>query len=92
MAAVPAERRVRALAAAAVALALAAGCAGSGYSYHANKDEKLYFKLPDSWTVYDTDQRVFEFKRVAYDIDSAAQKIFGAKLERNFGNRLFIGV
>ncbi|HEX8953897.1 MAG TPA: metallophosphoesterase, partial [Polyangia bacterium] len=30
--------------------------------------------------------------RVAYDIDSAAQKIFGAKLERNFGNRLFIGV
>jgi predicted phosphodiesterase len=45
-----------------------------------------------SYTVYDTDQRVFEFKRVAYDIDSAAQKIFGAKLERNFGNRLFIGV
>ena len=45
-----------------------------------------------SYTVYDSDQRVFEFKRVAYDIDSAAQKIFGAKLERNFGNRLFIGV
>jgi len=45
-----------------------------------------------SYTIYDTDQRVFEFKRVAYDIDSAAQKIFGAKLERNFGNRLFIGV
>ena len=42
--------------------------------------------------IYDTDERVFEFKRVAYDIDSAAQKIFGAKLERNFGNRLFIGV
>ena len=38
------------------------------------------------------DARIFEFKRVAYDIDSAAQKIFGAKLERNFGNRLFIGV
>ena len=35
---------------------------------------------------------MFEFKRVAYDIDSAAQKIFAAKLERNFGNRLFIGV
>jgi diadenosine tetraphosphatase ApaH/serine/threonine PP2A family protein phosphatase len=45
-----------------------------------------------SYTIYDTEQRVFEFKRVAYDIDSAAQKIFGAKLERNFGNRLFIGV
>jgi diadenosine tetraphosphatase ApaH/serine/threonine PP2A family protein phosphatase len=45
-----------------------------------------------SYTVYDSDARVFEFKRVAYDIDAAAQKIFSAKLERNFGNRLFIGV
>ena len=45
-----------------------------------------------SYTIYDSAQRMFEFKRVAYDIDSAAQKIFGAKLERNFGNRLFIGV
>jgi predicted phosphodiesterase len=45
-----------------------------------------------SYTIYDDEKRVFEFKRVAYDIDSAAQKIFNAKLERNFGNRLFIGV
>jgi predicted phosphodiesterase len=45
-----------------------------------------------SYTVYDSKERVFEFKRVAYDIDAAAQKIFSAKLERNFGNRLFIGV
>ena len=45
-----------------------------------------------SYTIYDSEKRVFEFKRVAYDIDSAAQKIFSAKLERNFGNRLFIGV
>ncbi len=45
-----------------------------------------------SYTLYDSDARVFEFKRVAYDIDAAAQKIFSAKLERNFGNRLFIGV
>jgi len=45
-----------------------------------------------SFTIYDSDERVFEFKRVAYDIDSAAQKIFGATLERNFGNPLFIGV
>jgi predicted phosphodiesterase len=45
-----------------------------------------------SYTIYDTDKRVFEYKRVAYDIDAAAQKIFSAKLERNFGNRLFIGV
>jgi hypothetical protein len=26
------------------------------------------------------------------DIDGAAQKIFAADLERNFGNRLFLGV
>ena len=46
-----------------------------------------------SYTIYDTAETTFEFKRVAYDIESAAQKIFeNAKLERNFGNRLFIGV
>jgi len=45
-----------------------------------------------SYTVYDTENRSFEFKRVEYDIDSAATKIFEAKLERNFGHRLFIGV
>ncbi len=45
-----------------------------------------------SFTIYDDEQRVFEFKRVGYDIQSAAQKIFASRLERNFGNRLFIGV
>ncbi len=45
-----------------------------------------------SYTIYDTEERTFEFKRVAYDIDTAAQKIFDAELERNFGNRLFLGV
>jgi len=45
-----------------------------------------------SYTIYDDEARIFEFKRVAYDIQSAAQKIFASKLERNFGNRLFIGV
>jgi diadenosine tetraphosphatase ApaH/serine/threonine PP2A family protein phosphatase len=45
-----------------------------------------------SYTVYDTEEKVFEFKRVAYDIESAAKKIFDADLERNFGNRLFLGV
>jgi diadenosine tetraphosphatase ApaH/serine/threonine PP2A family protein phosphatase len=45
-----------------------------------------------SYTVYDDEARLFEFRRVNYDIDAAAQKIFSAKLERNFGNRLFIGV
>src|SRR5207247_2630487 len=45
-----------------------------------------------SYVTYDSATRVFEFKRVAYDVESAARKIFETKLERNFGNRLFIGV
>ena len=45
-----------------------------------------------SYTIYDTEEKTFEFKRVAYDIDTAAQKIFASDLERNFGNRLFLGV
>lgn len=45
-----------------------------------------------SYTVYDTETREFTFKRVEYDIEKAAAKIFDARLERNFGNRLFIGV
>jgi diadenosine tetraphosphatase ApaH/serine/threonine PP2A family protein phosphatase len=45
-----------------------------------------------SYTVYDTETREFVFKRVEYDIEKSASKIFAAKLERNFGNRLFIGV
>lgn len=45
-----------------------------------------------SYTIYDSDEKSFEFKRIAYDIDSAAQKIFDSDLERNFGNRLFLGV
>jgi predicted phosphodiesterase len=45
-----------------------------------------------SYTVFDTDSRTFQFKRVEYDIETAANRIFTAGLERNFGNRLFIGV
>ena len=45
-----------------------------------------------SYTIYDTDERTFEFRRVSYDIDGAAQKILGSQLERNFANRLFLGV
>jgi predicted phosphodiesterase len=45
-----------------------------------------------SYVTYDTKTREFCFKRVEYDIESAAQKIFDARLERNFGHRLFIGV
>jgi diadenosine tetraphosphatase ApaH/serine/threonine PP2A family protein phosphatase len=45
-----------------------------------------------SYTVYDTDAKRFEFKRVEYDIESAADKVLRARLERNFAHRLFIGV
>lgn len=45
-----------------------------------------------SYTIYDSDKRELEFKRVEYDIESAAMKIFEGELERNFGHRLFIGV
>ena len=44
------------------------------------------------YTIFDTDSREFFFKRVEYDIEKSASKIFEANLERNFGNRLFIGV
>ncbi|MFW5926098.1 MAG: metallophosphoesterase family protein [Myxococcota bacterium] len=45
-----------------------------------------------SFTVFDTDAMEFEFKRVEYDIESAAAKIFDSDLEKNFAHRLFIGV
>lgn len=45
-----------------------------------------------SYTVFDTEARRFEFKRIEYDVEAAAAKIFQSKLERNFGHRLFIGV
>ena len=45
-----------------------------------------------SYCIYDSEKRWFEFKRVSYDIEAAANKIFATHLERNFGNRLFIGV
>jgi hypothetical protein len=42
--------------------------------------------------LYDDVSRVFEFKRVEYDIKASAEKIFASSLEPNFGHRLFIGV
>lgn len=44
------------------------------------------------FVTYDTEERVVEFHRVAYDIETAAQKIFDADLALNFGKRLFLGV
>lgn len=45
-----------------------------------------------SYTVYDSDKKRFEFKRVEYDIELAADKVLRHRLERNFAHRLFIGV
>jgi diadenosine tetraphosphatase ApaH/serine/threonine PP2A family protein phosphatase len=45
-----------------------------------------------SFTVFDSETRAFQFKRVEYDIEAAAEKVMRAKLERNFAHRLFIGV
>jgi predicted phosphodiesterase len=45
-----------------------------------------------SFTVYDSTRKRFEFKRIEYDIETAADKVLRAKLERNFAHRLFIGV
>ena len=45
-----------------------------------------------SYTTFDTKTRELDFKRVEYDIEAAAMKIFEGDLERNFGHRLFIGV
>jgi diadenosine tetraphosphatase ApaH/serine/threonine PP2A family protein phosphatase len=45
-----------------------------------------------SFTVYDTAKKRFEFKRIEYDIETAADKVLRARLEPNFAHRLFIGV
>jgi predicted phosphodiesterase len=45
-----------------------------------------------SYTVFDTEKKRFEFKRVEYDIELAADKVLRSRLERNFAHRLFIGV
>ena len=42
--------------------------------------------------VFDTIERVVEYYRVSYDIETAARKIFEADLAANFGKRLFLGV
>ena len=44
------------------------------------------------YVLYDDEAREVTFVRVSYDIDAAAKKIFSTTLERNFGNRLFLGV
>ena len=45
-----------------------------------------------SYILFDTEKRLFEFRRVDYDVKTSAEKIFATDLEPNFGHRLFIGV
>jgi diadenosine tetraphosphatase ApaH/serine/threonine PP2A family protein phosphatase len=45
-----------------------------------------------SYTIYDSDTKTFEFKRVEYDTKTAASKILASDLEPNFGTRLFLGI
>jgi diadenosine tetraphosphatase ApaH/serine/threonine PP2A family protein phosphatase len=44
------------------------------------------------FVIYDTSRREVSYHRVAYDIETSAQKIFDADLALNFGKRLFLGV
>lgn len=44
------------------------------------------------YTIFDTEASQFEFRRVDYDIDGAAKRIFATNLEQNFGHRLYKGV
>ncbi len=45
-----------------------------------------------SFTIFDSVSKRFWFKRVEYDIEAAAEKVMRARLERNFAQRLYIGV
>jgi diadenosine tetraphosphatase ApaH/serine/threonine PP2A family protein phosphatase len=44
------------------------------------------------FVLHDTEERTVEYVRVAYDIETSAQRIFAAKVAVNFGRRLFLGV
>lgn len=44
-----------------------------------------------SYTLFDSETLRFEFKRIEYDVEAASTKVFNNQLERNFGNRLYIG-
>jgi predicted phosphodiesterase len=45
-----------------------------------------------SYTILDTQTMQYSFKRVEYDIETSAAKIYATGMERNFANRLFMGV
>lgn len=43
-------------------------------------------------TIFDTETKTFEFRRVEYDVKASAAKILASDLEPNFGTRLFLGI
>jgi predicted phosphodiesterase len=45
-----------------------------------------------SYGIFDSELGEFSFKRVEYDVEASAAKVTEAALERNFANRLFLGV
>ncbi len=45
-----------------------------------------------AFTIFDTSTRIFECKRVEYDIETAARKILQANQDKNFANRLWVGI
>src|SRR5262245_59319029 len=48
-------RHLRLIACALLGGLLASACAGSGYQYVKNSEDKNYFKVPESWKLYDED-------------------------------------
>jgi diadenosine tetraphosphatase ApaH/serine/threonine PP2A family protein phosphatase len=45
-----------------------------------------------SFGIYHTERREFQYRRVEYDVEASANKVNEVRLERNFANRLFLGV
>jgi diadenosine tetraphosphatase ApaH/serine/threonine PP2A family protein phosphatase len=45
-----------------------------------------------SYVIWDTERETVEFRRVEYDVETAARKIYDAGLPRVLGDRLFAGI
>ena len=45
-----------------------------------------------SYVIWDTEYETLEFRRVEYDVETAANKIYDAGLPRVLGDRLFVGI
>jgi predicted phosphodiesterase len=45
-----------------------------------------------SYAIWDTERETVEFRRVEYDVETAARKIYDAGLPRVLGDRLFAGI